>query len=131
MMSDPIADCFARIRNASSASHDSVRMMYSRMKESIVKILKDEGLISDFEVSTEGGKKYLTVHLRYEDSGKPMIQKLKRLSKPGQRMYRSAPKKLEVRSGLGFQILSTSKGLMTDREAIEKKIGGELVAEIW
>lgn len=130
-MTDPIADFFARIRNAGNAGHDLVRVGHSQMKESIAHILKQEGFVSDVEVEKDGNRKNLVVHLRYEQGGKPMIHHLRRISKPGQRVYSRAPSKPNVRSGLGFHILSTSKGVMTDREAMEKKVGGELIAEIW
>ncbi|MGA0163070.1 MAG: 30S ribosomal protein S8 [Bdellovibrionota bacterium] len=131
MLTDPIADCLSRVRNASQAGHSEVKMMYSRMKESVLQILRQEGLVASVDTVQEKSKKYLIVQLRYSEDLKPMIHRLKRLSRPGQRVYKKTPTRLEARSGLGFQILSTSKGLMTDRQAMEKKLGGELVAEVW
>lgn len=131
MLTDPIADCLSRVRNASQAGHSEVKMMHSRMKESILEILRQEGLVASVDTVQEKLKKYLIVRLRYTEDQKPMIHRLKRLSRPGQRVYKKTPTRLEARSGLGFQILSTSKGLMTDRQAMEKKLGGELVAEVW
>jgi small subunit ribosomal protein S8 len=131
MLTDPIADCLSRVRNASQAGHSEVKMTYSKMKESVLKILKEEGLIATVAVELEKSKKFLVVQLRYSENHQPMIHRLKRLSRPGQRVYKKTPTKLDARSGLGFQILSTSRGLMTDKQAMERKLGGELIAEVW
>jgi small subunit ribosomal protein S8 len=101
------------------------------MKESIVKILKSEGIISDYEVSKETKYPNLRIHLRYDGKRKPVMREIKRVSKPGLRAYRSASELTPVRSGLATQIVSTNKGMMTDREARKLRIGGEVICEVW
>ncbi|HET6644804.1 MAG TPA: 30S ribosomal protein S8 [Fimbriimonadales bacterium] len=131
MHSDPIADLLTRIRNASRAKLASADAPYSKMKESIVKILKSEGIISDYEVSKETKYPNLRIHLRYDGKRKPVMREIKRVSKPGLRAYRSASELTPVRSGLATQIVSTNKGMMTDREARKLRIGGEVICEVW
>jgi small subunit ribosomal protein S8 len=132
MMTDPLADCFARIRNASMASKEVTSMPYSRIKEATIAVLKKEGFVSNVSVEEVGkGKKNLNVTLKYLKDGEPIIQCLKRVSTPGHRVYTGAPTKAVVRSGMGFHILSTSKGIMTDRDAKAQRIGGEILAEAW
>ena len=131
MHSDPIADLLTRIRNASRAKLASADAPYSKMKESIVKILKSEGIISDYEVSKETKYPNLRIHLRYDGKRKPIMREIKRISKPGLRAYRSAAELTPVRSGLATQIVSTNKGMMTDREARKLRIGGEVICEVW
>ncbi|TVQ80250.1 MAG: 30S ribosomal protein S8 [Bradymonadales bacterium] len=134
MITDTIADCLTRLRNAGMAGHAQFKAPHSNMNEGIFRILMKEGYLSGVEVVSEGptGKrKNLVVSLRYTKDGKPAVNFLRRVSRPSHRVYRKAPEKLEVRSGFGLQILSTSKGLMTDKEAIEKKLGGEVIAELW
>jgi len=131
MMTDPIADMLARIRNAQIANLQSSEMPLSKIKESLARILKEEGYIHDYKVNTDFPGS-LTVFLRYQGSqGSSAIVGLKRKSRPGRRMfvgYREIPK---VMNGMGVAILSTSRGLLTDRQARENKVGGELLAEVW
>lgn len=131
MMTDPIADLLTRIRNGCHARRDNVLVPWSRMKESIAGVLKDEGYLRDFQVAGEGASKALTIYLRYSDSGQPAITGVRRVSRPGLRRYTSADKAPRVRSGLGVSVLSTPLGLMPDREARRRKVGGEVLCEVW
>ncbi len=109
----------------------TVDVPYSTIKEAIVKILKAEGLISDFEISKETKFPNLRVHLRYDAKRKPVMRSIQRVSKPGLRIYRSASDIKPVRSGLATQIISTNRGMMTDREARKNRLGGEIICEVW
>ena len=128
-MSDPIADMLTRIRNGQSADKVSVEMPFSKFKESIAKVLKDEGYIKDFMVNGEGVKKYLSIDLKYY-MGQPVIDKIKKVSRPGLRIYKSADDLPRVIGGLGIAIISTSKGVMTDRTARENGQGGEVICTV-
>lgn len=125
-MSDPIADMLTRIRNAQKARKPSVAMPSSNAKVAIARVLKDEGYIDDLDVQKEGAKSELTVTLRYHE-GAPVIEKIKRVSKPGLRIYRQTGDLPKVLGGLGVAIVSTSAGVMSDREARAKGIGGEVI----
>lgn len=125
-MHDPIADMLTRIRNAQSAQKETVAMPSSTKKEAIAKVLKDEGYISGFEVTAEGAKKTLSVTLKYYQ-GKAVIETLDRVSRPSLRIYRSKDQLPSVLGGLGIAIISTSKGLMTDRKARAMSLGGEVI----
>lgn len=125
-MSDPIADMLTRIRNAQKARKPSVAMPSSNAKVAIARVLKDEGYIDDLDVQKEGAKSELTVTLRYHE-GAPVIEKIKRVSKPGLRIYRQTGDLPTVLGGLGVAIVSTSAGVMSDREARAKGIGGEVI----
>ena len=127
-MSDPIADMLTRIRNGQSAAKAEVAMPASNMKQSIAKVLKDEGYISDFSVS-DAAKPELSVSLKYYD-GKPVIEKIQRMSRPGLRVYKNKDELPKVLNGLGIVIISTSKGMMTDRAARAAGIGGELICSV-
>jgi len=127
-MSDPIADMLTRIRNGQSAAKVAVNMPASNMKQSIATVLKDEGYINDFSVS-EDAKPELTVSLKYYD-GKPVIDTIKRMSRPGLRIYKNKDELPQVLSGLGIVIISTSTGMMTDRAARAAGIGGELICSV-
>jgi small subunit ribosomal protein S8 len=131
MHSDPIADLLTRIRNGYNARKASVDVPHSRIKEGIVNLLKLEGLVSDFETVKETQFPTLRVHLRYDAKRKPVLRSIVRKSKPGLRLYKNAGGLRPVRSGMATQIISTSQGLMTDREARRRKIGGEIVCEVW
>ena len=131
MNADPIADMLTRIRNANALRYEEVAMPSSNMKEGIAKILKDEGFVNDYTVSEEAGKKTLTVFLRYSSSGERVITNLKRISKPGLRVYVEADKIPSVRKGLGIAILSTPNGLLTDKQARKAHVGGEILAYVW
>ena len=127
-MSDPIADMLTRIRNGQSANKASVAMPASKTKQSIAQVLKDEGYISDFSVS-EDAKPELTVSLKYFDD-KSVIETIKRMSRPGLRVYKNKDELPKVLNGLGIVIISTSKGMMTDRAARAEGIGGELICSV-
>ncbi len=129
-MSDPIADMLTRIRNANAMSYEAVSMPSSRMKVNIAKILKDEGFIVDYKVEGDV-KKTLTLNLKYGPNGEKVISGLKKISKPGLRVTVGCEKLPRVLRGLGIAIISTSQGLMTDKEARAKGVGGEVLAYVW
>jgi small subunit ribosomal protein S8 len=126
-MSDPIADMLTRIRNGQAAGKAAVRMPASKQKRAIAQVLKDEGYILDFGAAEQGGKPALEISLKYFQ-GKPVIEFVRRVSRPGLRIYKSREELPKVRGGLGIAIVSTSKGVMTDREARKQGHGGEIVA---
>ena len=125
-MSDPIADMLVRIRNAQMVGHTEVAMPASKIKASIAQVLKDEGYIEDFALRDEGPKKQLRIGLKYY-AGRPVIERLERVSKPGLRVYRGRDDIPRVMNGLGVAILSTSRGVMTDRKARADGVGGEIL----
>ncbi len=129
-MTDPIADMLTRIRNANQMRYDSVELPSSNLKVELAKILKDEGYIRGYEVKEEGQFKELKLHLKYVDNTR-VITGLKKVSKPGLRVYAGSDELPRVLSGLGIAIVSTSQGMMTDREARKLKIGGEVIAFVW
>ena len=131
MNADPIADMLTRIRNANALRYDEVSMPSSKMKEGIANILKNQGFITDFKVEGEGVKKLLTITLKYSASGERAITGLKRISKPGLRVYAEAQKVPSVLKGLGIAIVSTPNGLLTDRQARKQHVGGEILAYVW
>lgn len=130
-ITDPIADLLTRIRNASSAKHDTVEIPASNMKKSICQILVDEGFIKSFTVAEDGKQGVITVVLKYGTNKTPVIQGLKRVSKPGLRIYSNVEDMPKVMRGLGVAIISTSKGVMTDRQARKENVGGEVLAFVW
>jgi len=125
-MSDPIADMLTRIRNAQLAEKTSVVVPSSKLKISIAKVLKDEGYIEDFAVREEGGKPALEIGLKYY-AGRPVIERIERVSRPGLRIYKPAKDIPQVMNGLGVAIVSTSRGVMTDRKARQTGVGGEVL----
>ena len=129
MMTDPIADMLTRIRNEKSAGKVSVSMPSSKLKASIASVLKDEGFISDFKVSDESGKPTMSVDLKYYE-GRPVIENIKRVSTPGLRIYKAADDLPRVQGGLGIAIVSTSKGVMTERAAHAAGEGGEVLCYV-
>jgi small subunit ribosomal protein S8 len=131
MMTDPISDMLARIRNGSLARHDRVEMPHSNLKKHIAEVLKQEGFLDDVRESEGEGKKTLTLVLRYSRDKSSAIDGVRRVSAPGRRVYVRYDRIPRVRSGMGVSILSTSRGVMTDRQAREQKVGGELLCEIW
>ena len=133
MLTDPIADMLSRIRNANKAMHDSCSMPTSRMKEEIARVLRDEGYIKDFRVEQveELPYKTLTIELKFGRNRKRILTDLKRVSKPGRRVYARKDRLPKVLGGLGTAILSTSGGLVTGRQAAEQGIGGEVIAFVW
>ena len=132
-MTDPIADMLTRIRNANVAMHDDVRMPSSKLKESLAVVLKSEGYIEDFSVADNEGRpgSTLSITMKYSPERARTISGLRRVSKPGLRIYTKADKVPRVLGGLGVAVLSTSKGLMTDREARRAGIGGEILCFVW
>ena len=129
-MSDPIADMLTRIRNAQMVEKTTVSMPASKVKAAIAQVLKDEGYIDGFQVKTEGGKSELEIALKYY-AGRPVIERIERVSKPGLRIYTTADKLPRVLGGLGTAVISTSKGMMCDRDARKQGIGGEVIAYVW
>ena len=131
MMTDPIADMLSRIRNAALARHERAEMPHSNLKEHLAGVLKGEGFIDDVRVSEGEGPKVLTLVLRYGRDRQSAIDGLRRISSPGRRVYVRHDRIPRVRSGMGVSILSTSRGVMTDKEARRQRVGGELLCEIW
>ena len=133
MLTDPIADMLTRIRNANVAMHDEVLMPSSKQKVALAKILLEEGYIDGFDVadSKRGPGQVLTVKMKYSPERARTIAGLRRISKPGLRVYRSSRSVPRVLGGLGVAVLSTSQGLMTDREARKRNVGGEVLCEVW
>lgn len=130
-LSDPIADMLTRIRNASSANHDTVDIPHSKLKEEIARILKKEGFVKDFATEGQGGKKTMRMYLRYDRDQQPIIKGIVRDSKPGLRHYVNSGDIPRVLGGLGVAVLSTSSGVLTDREARKAKVGGEVLCRVW
>lgn len=130
-LNDPISDMLTRIRNATAAGHASVKVPHSRLKSDIARILKREGFVSDYSVEQEGSRSYLRLQLKYGRSEQSVIKGLSRISKPGLRKYVGSDQVPRVLGGIGTAIISTSKGLLTDREARHSKVGGEVLCYIW
>ena len=130
-MSDPLADMLTRIRNANKARFSSVEMPLSKLKVSVAKVLKDEGYITDYQVSDQGPQGTLKLDLKYGPHNELVITGIRRISKPGYRQYKRSNQIPTVMSGLGIGILTTSKGLITDKQAREQNIGGEWLCEVW
>jgi small subunit ribosomal protein S8 len=132
-MTDPIADMLTRIRNANTAMHDSAKMPSSKLKEALATILEREGYIEGFDVapSTKGPGKVLEIKLKYATDRSRTIAGLQRVSKPGLRIYAQADRMPRVLGGMGVAVLSTSQGLMTDREARKRRVGGEVLCYVW
>ncbi|MEA2551966.1 MAG: small subunit ribosomal protein [Fimbriimonadaceae bacterium] len=131
MHSDPIADLLTRIRNGAQAHLVSVDIPHSKIKVEIVKILEAEGYLASHEVVSETKFPTIRVHLRYDNKRKSLITHIKRVSKPGLRVYKGAGDIRPIRSGLATRIISTSQGLMTDREARKRRVGGEILCEVY
>jgi small subunit ribosomal protein S8 len=132
-MTDPIADMLTRIRNANVAMHDDVTMPSSKLKEALAAVLEKEGYIQGFTVGQEEGKpaKTLTIDMKYSESRERVITGIRRVSKPGLRVYTKADAVPRVLGGLGVAVVSTSKGLLTDREARKQRVGGEILCYVW
>ena len=128
-MSDPIADMLTRIRNAQSAEKTEVKMPSSKLKIAIARVLKDEGYVDEFAVHAEGGKAELSIALKYY-AGRPVIDRIERVSRPGLRIYKGKEDIPTVMNGLGVAILSTSQGVMTDRKARATGVGGEVLCVV-
>lgn len=130
-ITDTIADMLTRIRNASSAKHDTVDIPASKMKKAIAQILLDEGYVKSFQVIDDGKQGVIRITLKYGESKTPVISGLRRVSKPGLRIYTNCEDMPRVMKGLGIALMSTSKGIMTDRDARKANVGGEVLAFIW
>ena len=131
-ITDTIADMLTRIRNASSAKHDTVDIPDSNMKKAVAQILVDEGYVKNFQVVEDGKQGIIRVSLKYQGASKtPVIRGLKRVSKPGLRIYSSSEDMPKVMKGIGTAIVSTSKGVMTDKKARKENVGGEVLAFVW
>jgi len=130
-MTDPIADMLTRIRNGSKARHEQVSMPWSRVKEDVGRVLREQGYVRDVSVSGEVAKRTLTVRLSYTDTGESTITGIRRVSRPGMRVYSPSAEVPTVRGGLGVSIVSTPQGLMVDRDARKHNVGGEILCEVW
>jgi small subunit ribosomal protein S8 len=131
MMTDPISDMLTRIRNAGRSQHAEMRCPSSRLKHAVANVLSAEGFIGKVRVEEEDGRRHLVVNLRYSEDGSMMIDEIHRVSTPGRRVYVGAEEVPRVRNGLGMSILTTSRGVMCDRDAREAGIGGEVLCEVW
>ncbi len=130
MVNDIIADTLTRIRNAQMVRKEFVDVLYSKVVEGIIKILKDNGFIKNYKTSAEG-KGFIRVYLKYDSSKEPVIKEIKRVSRPGLRKYTAAKLIKPYKNGLGIRILTTPKGIITDKEAKRENVGGEVLCEIW
>ena len=130
-MTDVVADLLTRIRNANDAKHETVEIPASNMKKAIAQILLDEGYIKDYKVTDDGKQGIITVTLKYGEGKQKIIQGIKRVSKPGLRIYAASQDIPKVRNGLGIAIVSTSRGIMTDKAARKENVGGEVLAFVW
>ena len=131
MMTDPVADLLTRIRNASSAEHEKVDIPASKLKIRLVEILKAEGFIKNFRLIEDNKQGFLRIYLKYGAGNEQIIAGMVRVSKPGRRIYVTADKVPSILSGMGVAVLSTSDGVMTDREARKQKVGGEVLCYVW
>ena len=131
MHSDPISDLLTRIRNAVNVRHTYLEVPLSKIKLEIVKILQAEGFIENHEISTGSKFPNLRIKPKYDTTNQPVIKHLKRISTPGLRVYQSSTDIKPIRNGLGTRVVSTSQGLLTDREARKRRIGGEIICEVW
>jgi small subunit ribosomal protein S8 len=130
-MTDPVSDMLTRIRNANQALHETVSMPSSKLKEEVARILAEEGYILGYDVEASGVKRTLNMKLKYQPDRSRVIRGLRRLSSPGRRVYRGADELPRVKGGLGVVIVSTSQGLLSDREARRRRLGGEILCEVW
>lgn len=130
-LSDPIGDMLTRMRNAIRAGHPTVKMPSSRVKARICDVLKAEGYIVDFQVDQDGARSALNIALKYTGNREPVIRNMRRVSKPSLRRYSGSTEMKQVRSGLGISIVSTSRGIMTGRQARAANLGGEVLCEVW
>jgi small subunit ribosomal protein S8 len=131
VVTDPIADMLTRIRNANTALQEQVTMPSSKMKEEIAKLLAAEGYVAGFEVAPADPGKKLTISLRYDENRQRVLQGVRRISTPGRRLYSGSADLPRVQGGLGVTIVSTSQGLLVDRECRRRKLGGEIICEVW
>jgi small subunit ribosomal protein S8 len=130
-MTDPIADMLTRMRNALAAKHQKVDVPASKLKAEIARILKEEGFITSYKLIGEGSRSNIRIMLKYGTRGEQIISKIERVSKPGCRVYKASDELIKVLGGMGVNILSTSRGIMTDRQARREKVGGEILCRIY
>jgi len=132
-MTDPIADMLTRIRNAASIYQKRTPVPYSRLKEGVLRVLKEEGFIEDYRVAEEGVRRVLFVYLKYGEDGEQAINRIERVSKSSRRIYRPVEelRRHPVLDGMGIAVVSTSKGIMSDRECIKQNLGGEVLCSVW
>ena len=130
-MTDPIADMLTRIRNANTVKHETVDVPASNIKKELARILLEEGFIRGYDVIEDGKQGIIRIQLKYSAEGERVIQGLKKISKPGMRVYANSQELPKVLSGLGVAVISTSKGIMTDKQAREAKVGGEVICYVW
>jgi small subunit ribosomal protein S8 len=128
---DPVSDLLTRIRNAHEAKHDRVDVPTSKLKAEICRILREDGFIRNFKLVEQRPQGVLRIFLEYDDSGAPAISHLKRISKPGRRVYRGADQIRPVLNGRGLGVISTNLGVLSDRQARERRVGGEILCEVW
>jgi len=131
MMTDPVADMLTRIRNAGHAGHAEMTFPSSKMKLAVARVLRDEGFIDEVQAEAIGGRAFLRIRLRYSADGDFLIDGIRRVSRPSCRVYVGAASIPKVRNGLGISVLSTNKGVMSDRSAREQRLGGEVLCEVW
>ncbi|MBW1990617.1 MAG: 30S ribosomal protein S8 [Deltaproteobacteria bacterium] len=130
-MTDPIADMLTRIRNAGQAGHEKVDIPASRMKIALARIFKEEGFIKNYKVIKDNRQGILRIYLKYDSNNRPLIRRIERVSRPGLRIYAGYDELPRVQGGLGVAVISTSKGILTDRQARKLKVGGEILCQIW
>ena len=130
-MTDPLADMLSRVRNAHRAGHDKVEVPSSRLKMGVAKVLKKEGFIKNYKLIQDNKQGILRIYLKYTDEDEPVIVGLKKVSRPGRRVYAGYEDIPPVRGGFGVTVLSTSKGIVSDKDAAVKKIGGEVLCQVW
>ena len=130
-MTDPIADMLTRVRNANMVKHETVDVPASNMKKEIARILLEEGFVRGYDVIEDEKQGIIRIQLKYGQSGERVIQGIKRISKPGMRVYTNAYEVPKVLNGLGISIISTSKGILTDRQARKENVGGEVICYVW
>jgi small subunit ribosomal protein S8 len=130
MMTDPIADMLTRLRNALAARQDTLEMPSSKMKEQVARVLRDEGFIEDYRAAGEPPHRLLKMYLKYGPLGEDVIRKLERVSKPGRRIYRGVDELGHVANGLGIWVVSTNRGVLSDRECRRLRVGGEVVCSV-
>ena len=131
MMTDPIGDMLTRIRNAGSARHANTSCPSSRQKLAVARVLERAGFVGAVKVEARGGFATLVIEIRYDEEGRSLIDGIRRVSKPGRRVYTGRNEVPEVRRGLGVAVMSTSRGILSDKDAREQKVGGEVVCEVW
>ena len=131
MVNDPISDFLTRLRKATLVSKSNVEIPHSKFKYELAKLFKDEGYVSDIEIKGEGAKRVIDLTIKFSEEGKSVIAGLNRLSKPGRRVYSSFNELPRTNGGLGTVVVSTSRGLLSDSEARKRKLGGELICEVW